>query len=268
MHEGQRSSRSAAIRGIRRRLILRKRLKRRFIDREATLGIIGMGYVGLPLMLACTRVGFKVLGFDIDGPKVGALNHGDSPLKHVGDDRCAAAHAQGRFEATADFPPPQEADAVLICVPTPLGRHHEPDLSYVEETARSIAARLRPGQLIVLESTTWPGTTREVVKPILEATGLESGEDFFLAYARSARTPATSTSTTAHPEGGRRRRRGRARPGLRALRSLRDPHRPRLLADAAEAVEADREHLPRRQHRARRTSSRWSTTPWASTSWR
>src|SRR5690242_6028856 len=146
----------------------------RFRARDGLIGIVGMGYVGLPLMLAATRAGFRVLGFDVDEPKVGALNHGKSPLKHVGDGRIAAVRERTLFEATADFGRLGEPDAVLVCVPTPLGPHREPDLSYVEATARSVAAALRPGQLVVLESTTWPGTTRQVVKPILEATGLRS----------------------------------------------------------------------------------------------
>jgi UDP-N-acetyl-D-glucosamine dehydrogenase len=164
-------------------------LSKRFADREAVVGIIGMGYVGLPLMLAATGAGFRVLGFDIDEPKVGALNHGKSPLKHIGDTRVTAARQSRRFEATADMHRLNEPDAILICVPTPLGKHREPDLSYVERTAESIAARLRPGQLVVLESTTWPGTTTEVVKPILEAAGLRSGRDFFLVFSPEREDP-------------------------------------------------------------------------------
>src|SRR3954452_23116943 len=165
------------------------KLEARFRSRGAVVGIVGMGYVGLPLMLAATRAGFRVLGFDVDEPKVGALNHGKSPLKHVGDGRIAAVRGKGLFEATADFARLGEPDAVLICVPTPLGPHREPDLSYVEATARAIAAALRPGQLVVLESSTWPGTTRQVVRPILEATGLRSGEDFFLAFSPEREDP-------------------------------------------------------------------------------
>lgn len=164
-------------------------LAARFRARDASVGIIGMGYVGLPLMLAATNAGFRVLGFDVDEPKVAALNEGRSPLKHFGDARIAATRESGLFEATADFARLGEADAVLICVPTPLGPHREPDLSYVEATARSIAAALRPGQLVVLESTTWPGTTRELVKPILEATGLRSGDDFLLAFSPEREDP-------------------------------------------------------------------------------
>ncbi|MGZ8876418.1 MAG: nucleotide sugar dehydrogenase, partial [Halobacteriota archaeon] len=121
--------------------------------------------------------------------RVKDLNTGKSPLKHIGHDRIASALGDKRFEATASFEKLAEADAIFICVPTPLGRHREPDLSYVESTCRTIAAELRPGQLIVLESTTYPGTTEEVVKPILEATGLKSGRDFFLAYSPEREDP-------------------------------------------------------------------------------
>jgi UDP-N-acetyl-D-glucosamine dehydrogenase len=166
-----------------------RELEARFLARDGLVGIVGMGYVGLPLTLAAAGAGFRVLGFDVDEPKVGALNHGKSPLKHIGDQRVAAVREKGLFEATADFARLGEPDAVLICVPTPLGPHREPDLSYVEATARAIAATLRPGQLIVLESTTWPGTTRQVVRPILEAAGLRAGEDFFLAFSPEREDP-------------------------------------------------------------------------------
>jgi UDP-N-acetyl-D-glucosamine dehydrogenase len=164
-------------------------LARRFADRKATLGIVGMGYVGLPLMLAATASGFRVLGFDIDLVKIEGLNAGRSPLKHIGDAPVQAARASGLFEATADLARSAEAEAILICVPTPLGPHREPNLGYVESTTRAIAPHLRRGQLIVLESTTWPGTTREVMKPILEAGGLRSGVDFFLAYSPEREDP-------------------------------------------------------------------------------
>ncbi len=172
-------------------------LEARLRARTARFGVIGLGYVGLPLALAAARAGLEVLGFDIDRPKVEGLRAGRSPLAHIGDAAVAAARASGRFDATADFDRLGEPDAIAICVPTPLGRHREPDLSFVEATARAIAARLRPGQLVVLESTTWPGTTREVVKPILEATGLRSGVDFFLAYSPEREDPGNRDFTTA-----------------------------------------------------------------------
>lgn len=168
-------------------------LIQRFVRREAVVGIIGMGYVGLPLMLAAVAAGFSVIGFDIDDVKVGAYNRGASPLSHIGDDKVAAARATGRFEATSNFMRLNEPDAIVICVPTPLGAHREPDLSFVEATARAIAAVLRAGHLVVLESTTWPGTTREVVKPILEETGLRSGVDFFLAFSPEREDPGNAT---------------------------------------------------------------------------
>jgi UDP-N-acetyl-D-glucosamine dehydrogenase len=114
-------------------------LGRRFVAREATVGIVGMGYVGLPLMLAATAAGFRVIGFDIDLARIEGLNAGRSPLGHIGDARVGAARATGRFEATADLARSAAADAVLICVPTPLGDHREPDLRYVEGTARALA---------------------------------------------------------------------------------------------------------------------------------
>lgn len=171
-------------------------LEARIRARTARLGVIGLGYVGLPLALTAARSGLKVLGLDIDSPKVGGLNAGRSPLAHIGDAAVDEARRSGRFAATADFGRLAEVDAIAICVPTPLGPHREPDLSYVEATARQIAATLRPGQLVVLESTTFPGTTREVVKPILEATGLGSGSDFFLAYSPEREDPGNPDFTT------------------------------------------------------------------------
>ncbi len=164
-------------------------LEQNFRDRTALVGIIGLGYVGLPLMLAAAKAGFRTVGFDINAERVEELNGGISPLQHIPDAHIATVIGDGRFTATADFARLAEPDALLICVPTPLTKQREPDLSFVEMTARDIAARLRPGQLIVLESTTWPGTTREVVKPILEATGLKSGRDLFLAFSPEREDP-------------------------------------------------------------------------------
>ena len=160
------------------------------------IGIVGMGYVGLPLMLAVTAKDYRVLGFDIDAPKVEGLNRGRSPLKHIGDAVIEKVVAAGRFEATADLSRFGEADIVIICVPTPLGPHQEPDLSFVTETTRSIAKCLRRGQLVILESTTYPGTTEEVVRPILEAGGMRSGVDFFLAFSPEREDPGNADFTT------------------------------------------------------------------------
>ena len=169
----------------------------RFTERDALIGVIGLGYIGLPLSLAAVKGGFQVLGFDINDQRVAGINRGESPLKHIGDDRILAARGHGRFAATADFSRLAEPDAIVLCVPTPLGRHREPDLSFVESSARAIAATLRRGQLVVLESTTYPGTTREVVKPILEAGGLVSGKDFFLAYSPEREDPGNLDFETA-----------------------------------------------------------------------
>ncbi len=170
----------------------------RLRTREASVGIIGLGYVGLPLALTAAKAGFRVLGFDINPSHVERLSRGESYIKHIPSARVAEAVAARHLEATADFGRLDEPDALLICVPTPLTKHREPDLTYVEMTARAIAERLRPGQLVVLESTTYPGTTEEVLKPLFEATGLMSGRDFFLAFSPEREDPgnpdfATST---------------------------------------------------------------------------
>lgn len=164
-------------------------LKRKIETRQAVVGIIGMGYVGLPLALAFDGAGFRVLGFDIDPAKVRMLNRGQSYLKHIGPERVAAMIRSGRFKATDDFKRLREADAISICVPTPLTEMKEPDLSYVVKSTEQVAATLRKGQLIVLESTTWPGTTDEILKPILERKGLVCGRDFFLAFSPEREDP-------------------------------------------------------------------------------
>jgi UDP-N-acetyl-D-glucosamine dehydrogenase len=176
-----------------------------FKARRARIGIIGLGYVGIPLALTAAKAGFKVLGFDIDEPRVQQINRGESFIKHIAPEHVAEAVEGKKFEATADFDRLGEADAVLICVPTPLTKYREPDLSYVENTARAIAPRLRKGQLIVLESTTYPGTTDEVMRPIFEATGLKSGVDFFLAFSPEREDPGNpdfGTSTIPKVVGG------------------------------------------------------------------
>jgi UDP-N-acetyl-D-glucosamine dehydrogenase len=169
----------------------------RFVDRSATIGIIGLGYVGLPLVTAICERGFRVLGFDIDPVKVEALNSGRSYIMSVTSDAVRHVVDGGRFSASADFDRLSEPDAILICVPTPLDIHREPDLSFVVGTTEAIAARLRPGQLIVLESTTFPGTTTEIMRPILQRRGLESGRDFFLAYSPEREDPGNTEYTTA-----------------------------------------------------------------------
>ena len=165
-------------------------------DRSLVVGIIGLGYVGLPLMLACVAAGFRVIGFDINTRHVASLNGGHSPLDHIADAAIASARQAHLFEATTDLARLDEPDVVLICVPTPLGKHHEPDLSYVAVTTEAIAARLRSGQLIVLESTTYPGTTAELCRPVLERGGLKSGTDFFLAFSPEREDPGNAQHST------------------------------------------------------------------------
>jgi len=157
--------------------------------RSARIGVIGQGYVGLPLALLFTEAGFPVTGFDVDPRKVEALRRGDSFIKHIGADRVSAAVAGGRYTATVNFDGLADCDAIFICVPTPLGSHREPDNSYIHATGREIARRLRPGQLVVLESTTYPGTTDEELRPILEAGGLACGRDFLLAFSPEREDP-------------------------------------------------------------------------------
>jgi UDP-N-acetyl-D-glucosamine dehydrogenase len=172
-------------------------LLKRIDERSCIVGVVGLGYVGVPLALAAIKGGFTVLGFDIDAERVAQLNRGRSQIKHIASEEIAAAVKTNRFSATADFDRLGEPDAILIAVPTPLTAHREPDLSYVEKTAEAIALRLRAGQLIVLESTTWPGTTREVIKPILERTGLKSGVDFYLAFSPEREDPGNERFGTA-----------------------------------------------------------------------
>jgi UDP-N-acetyl-D-glucosamine dehydrogenase len=164
-------------------------LKERIESRAARIGVIGLGYVGLPLMRAFWSAGFSVLGFDVDPAKIDKLKRGENYLQHLGKDMVAEMAATDRFEVTVDFDRLGEADALLICVPTPLGRHNDPDLSYVVSTTEQIARRLRPGQLIVLESTTYPGTTRGDMLPVLEKTGMKCGTDFYLAFSPEREDP-------------------------------------------------------------------------------
>jgi UDP-N-acetyl-D-glucosamine dehydrogenase len=167
-------------------------LLRAIRDRTARVGVIGLGYVGLPLVELFSARGFRVLGFDLDPAKVEHLQAGRSYIGHIASERVAAMRTSGRFEATADFARLDEADAIIICVPTPLGEHHQPDLSAVVGTGRTIGRRLRPGQLVVLESTTYPGTTRDVLRPELERRGLAAGRDYFLAYSPEREDPGNS----------------------------------------------------------------------------
>ena len=171
-------------------------LQQKIHDQSAIIGIVGMGYVGLPLARAFSDAGFAVMGFDVDPAKVQALNEGANYLKHLGGDLVRGMCQTGRFEATADFDRLGEPDAVIVCVPTPLGNHLEPDLSYVENTAIAIAKTLRPGQLITLESTTYPRTTREIMLPRFETRGMTCGKDFYLAYSPEREDPGRKDHKT------------------------------------------------------------------------
>ncbi|MER2536744.1 MAG: nucleotide sugar dehydrogenase [Rhizobiaceae bacterium] len=173
----------------------------RLARRTAVAGIIGLGYVGLPLAAACARGGFRTVGFDVDDAKVVDLNAGRSYIDAVPNATLAEHIADGRFSATSDMARLGECDVIVICVPTPLSKQREPDLKYVEATSETIARYLRPGQLIVLESTTYPGTTEDVVRPILEQGGLRSGKDFFLGFSPEREDPGnTSFRTTTIPK--------------------------------------------------------------------
>ena len=164
-------------------------LEERIRDRSAVVGIIGLGYVGLPLMMAFVKAGFRTIGFDVDQIKVDMLQAGQSYIRHIDASTILKLIAEGQFEPTADLNRLSEPDCLLICVPTPLTGSRDPDLSFVEGTTQAIADVLRPGQLIVLESTTYPTTTREVMLPILANSGLTAGQDFFLAYSPEREDP-------------------------------------------------------------------------------
>lgn len=177
------------------------KLQARVETGEALIGVIGMGYVGLPLAVSFGEAKCPVLAFDVDQTKIDALEQGRSYIKHIDGARIAPLAESGKLAATADLSRLGEPDVIVICVPTPLSRHLEPDLKYVEVTTRAIAKTLRKGQLVILESTTYPGTTREVMQPILEAEGLVAGRDFYLAYSPEREDPGNPTfSTTKIPK--------------------------------------------------------------------
>ena len=168
-------------------------LRERFERRAATVGIVGLGYVGLPLAVAFAEAGFDVVGLDVAAARVEALNAGTSHIPDVPSDAVAALVAAGRFRATTDAAELAAADAISICVPTPLSKTRDPDLGYVIAAVERIAGSLRPGQVIVLESTTYPGTTREVILPRLQATGLVAGTDVFVAFSPERIDPGNRT---------------------------------------------------------------------------
>ena len=165
-------------------------------NRQASVGILGLGYVGLPLALAFSKAGFPVLGFDVDDSKVDQLNRGESYISHIKSAAVAEASSGGRLTATADFSRLGEPDVLVICVPTPLTSQREPDMTFVVSTAEAIAKALCPGQLVVLESTTYPGTTEELLRDILLTSGLTCGKEFFLAYSPEREDPGNPDFAT------------------------------------------------------------------------
>ncbi len=167
-----------------------------FNDRTAKIGIVGLGYVGLPLALRFIEVGFSVIGFDVDGAKVDSLMAGKSYIKHIPSQAIADAVKNNRFQGTTDFQMAREADVLIICVPTPLTKHREPDLSYVLGTIEALLPYLRPGHLISLESTTYPGTTDEELLPRIEGAGLTVGKDAFLVFSPEREDPANPNYVT------------------------------------------------------------------------
>lgn len=172
-------------------------LLERLRNKEALIGVVGLGYVGLPLSLTYAEIGYKVLGFDIETSKIEAINQGSSYIQHISSERVAMARSQQRLEATTNFAQAAEADALILCVPTPLNRYREPDLSFIRSTMEALMPYLRPGQVLSLESTTYPGTTEEELRPMLEQLGLVIGDTFFLVYSPEREDPGNAYFNTA-----------------------------------------------------------------------
>ena len=164
-------------------------------SKEALIGIVGLGYVGLPLSLRFAEVGYKVIGFDVDGKKINAINQGISYIKHIGNEAVSLGRSNG-LEATSDFSRANEVDALIICVPTPLNKYREPDLSFVTGTVEALLPYLKNGQVISLESTTYPGTTDEELRPRIESRGLKIGEDVFLVFSPEREDPGNPNFKT------------------------------------------------------------------------
>jgi UDP-N-acetyl-D-glucosamine dehydrogenase len=175
---------------------MKQTMLNKIADKSAIIGIIGLGYVGLPLMLRFAEAGYKVLGFDIDPDKITKLTAGQSYIKHIPSELIAAAVHAGLFAGTSDFTRAREVDAIIICVPTPLNKFREPDLSYVLNSTDSIVPYLRPGQIISLESTTYPGTTDEELLPRTESRGLKVGKDIFLVFSPEREDPGNERFST------------------------------------------------------------------------
>lgn len=172
---------------------VRDTLLKKITDREIVAGVIGLGYVGLPLAVKIAKAGFKTIGFDIKKEKAGSINQGRNYIGDVADSDLRTLVENGMLAATTDFGEIDKVDFVAICVPTPLDAHRQPDISYVELSVKSIAEHLHKGMMVVLESTSYPGTTEELVKPLLEASGLECGKDFYLGFSPERVNPGSAT---------------------------------------------------------------------------
>jgi UDP-N-acetyl-D-glucosamine dehydrogenase len=175
---------------------LREQLKKKFVDRSALIGVAGIGYVGLPLAVEKAKVGFDVTGYDRNSVRVDQINQGLNYIRDVDDGELARLVESGKLRASTDFGSLSHCDAIVICVPTPLTPNLDPDISYIKAVGEQIAAQLRPGQLVCLESTTYPGTTEEVLLPLLSQSGLKAGEDFFLCFSPERVDPGNARYTT------------------------------------------------------------------------
>jgi UDP-N-acetyl-D-glucosamine dehydrogenase len=175
---------------------VQQELENKIRDRSAKVGVIGLGYVGLPLAVEMAQQGFRVTGIDIDGSKVESVNAGISYVSGLSNESLLNAIDNGTIRATQSFAAVESLDTIIICVPTPLRKTRDPDLSYIMAAVEAVHNHLGPGKLIILESTTYPGTTREVVLPILEKSGLKAGRDFFLAYSPKRVDPGNKAFTT------------------------------------------------------------------------
>jgi UDP-N-acetyl-D-glucosamine dehydrogenase len=175
---------------------LREQLKKKFVERKALIGVAGIGYVGLPLAVEKAKVGFDVVGYDRSTLRVDQVNQGLNYIRDVNDEELARLVESGKLRATTDFSSLSSCDAIVICVPTPLTANLDPDISYIKNVGEQVGAHLRPGQLVCLESTTYPGTTEEVLLPLLEQSGLKVGEDFFLCFSPERVDPGNARYTT------------------------------------------------------------------------
>lgn len=175
---------------------LREQLKKKFVDRSALIGVAGIGYVGLPLSVEKAKVGFDVIGYDRNSLRVDQVNQGLNYIRDVDDAELVQLVEAGKLRASTDFSSLSHCDAIVICVPTPLTPNLDPDISYIKAVGEQIAAQLRPGQLVCLESTTYPGTTEEVLLPLLSQSGLKVGEDFFLCFSPERVDPGNARYTT------------------------------------------------------------------------